>query len=264
MKSVKLYGYATSPFVAKVACYLYYKGIDFTHVPVNPIDPDPVLGFTGQTQVPVLEIDGEWRLESSDHAYWLDEVFPEKPLCPAEHADKVKTLDHWVDYSFILGTYFRAVHDYTCDEDIPHDFRVFCWRAAALVSAQTPLSDQDRNDWAKMHIAPHPRLAFVKHMGRHIDLNEGTEDMQARVFGELVGHLGNGPYIGELDVPTMLDFSVFPNLVMWYLFGAQGELAAAQHPAVKAWLQRVAEHLPANPTLVADELLIYSLERGLA
>ena len=39
MKSINLYGYATSPYVRKTACFLYYKGLDFTHVPVNPFKP---------------------------------------------------------------------------------------------------------------------------------------------------------------------------------------------------------------------------------
>ena len=84
MKSIKLYGYATSPYVRKTGCFLYYKGIDFTHVPVNPIKPKATIGHTNGTQVPVLEVDGEWRRESSDHARWLDEptmldfaVFPQ-------------------------------------------------------------------------------------------------------------------------------------------------------------------------------------------
>ena len=265
MKSVKLYGYATSPFVSKTACYLFYKGVDFTHVPVNPLDPDPVIGFTGQTQVPVLEIDGEWRLESSQHAWWLDEVFPDrKPLCPPEHAEKIKRLDHWVDHGFILGAFFRAAQDFECEEDIPEDFHILCRRAAEQVSSQTPLSEKDRNDWAWLNVKPHKRLSFVKHMGRNLDLSESTADMAERVFGELVSHLNNGPYMGELDVPTMLDFSLFPNLVNYYLAGIADELSAAQHPAVKAWLKRVAEHLPVNPTLYNDDMLVHSLEEGLA
>ena len=83
MKTVKLYGYATSPYVRKVGCFLYYKGIEFEHIPVNPINPAQTIGHTNGTQVPVLEIDGEYRRDSSELAFWLDELLPEKPLCPA-------------------------------------------------------------------------------------------------------------------------------------------------------------------------------------
>ena len=68
MAQIKLYGYATSPYVRKNRCFLYYKGIDFTYVPVSPLKPRATIGHTNGTQVPVLEVDGEWRRESSDHA----------------------------------------------------------------------------------------------------------------------------------------------------------------------------------------------------
>jgi len=79
MTEIKLYGYANSPFVRKTTCFLFYKGLDFTHIPVDPIKPKKTIAFTHKSQVPVLQIGEDWKLESSDHAYWLDEMFPEKP-----------------------------------------------------------------------------------------------------------------------------------------------------------------------------------------
>ena len=46
MSDIKLYGYSTSPYVRKVGCYLYYKGLPFEFVPVNPLDHE-ALAFTG-------------------------------------------------------------------------------------------------------------------------------------------------------------------------------------------------------------------------
>lgn len=263
MPTVKLYGYVASPFVSKTWCYLQYKGVDFTFIPVspNPHDPNLQLEFTNQTQVPVLQIDGEWRLESSHHAYWLDEVFPEEPsLCPSDHAKKVKELDKWVD-DFIIAMFFRPMVDFD-ENNMSYEYRMISWRSAILANARTPFSSiQDLNDWPKLAVT---KMNFVKHMGSQLDLSESTEDTQARFFEELVAHLGEGPFFGELDVPTMLDLSLFPNLVQWYLVGSQPEISAAQHPAVKAWLKRVAEYLPANPTPHYDEMLVNSLAQGLA
>ena len=70
--------------------------------------------------------------------------------------------------------------------------------------------------------------------------------------------------MGGLDQPTMLDLAVFPQLVFGYMFGLEENLSAAKHPAMKAWMQRVAENLPENPTLVADEMQIHSLGEALA
>lgn len=262
MHIVKLYGYAASPFVAKTWCYLQYKDIDFTFIPVNPNpnDPDPVIEFTNQTQVPILQIDGEWRLESTQHAYWLDEVFPEnRSLCPAQHAETVKHLDPWID-DFIIGTIMRPVLDFD-ENNMPHEFRIVSWRAAMLAYASKPISYKDLNDWPKLAVT---KMDFVKHLASRLDLSESTADMQQRFFGELVAHLDNGPFLGGTDVPTLLDLSLFPNFVHWYLVGAQPEISAAQHPTVKAWLKRVAEYLPENPTPHHDEMLVHSLAEGLA
>lgn len=255
MKSVKLYGYSTSPYVRKTGCFLYYKGIDFTHIPVNPMEPDSTIGFTAQTQVPVLEIDGEWRLESSEHALWLDELFPEKPLCPAEHRSKIEEIDKWIGDTFLL-----SIFRYSIDGEMNHRFRQAGWRLAAILSAQTPLPERARHLWPDaLQKAP-----FIQDMAKHMDLTESHKDMQMRIAGELVGHIGDGPYLGSLDQPTMLDFAVFPQLVWGYMFGLEEHLSAAAHRVVKAWLQRVATHLPDNPTLSADFMQVNSIADGLS
>ena len=88
--------------------------------------------------------------------------------------------------------------------------------------------------------------------------------MQVRIFLKRVGHIGDGPYMGGLDQPTMLDFAVFPQLVFGYMFGLQEELSAAVDPEVKGWLKRVYDHLPENPTLAADKMRVNSLAEALA
>ena len=50
-------------------------------------------------------------------------------------------------------------------------------------------------------------------MAKHMDLTESHRDMQARIFSELVERIGEGPYIGGLGHPAMLDLAVFPQLV---------------------------------------------------
>jgi glutathione S-transferase len=256
MKSIKLYGYATSPYVRKTGCFLYYKGIDFTHVPVNPVDPQATIGHTNGTQVPVLEVDGVWRCESSDHARWLDDLFPEKPLYPSEHREKIDEIDRWISDTFLLSLFRGAINE----GDLDLQFRFRGWRLAALLSAHTPLSEQIRHLWpVALHQAP-----FIQDMAKQMDLTESPRNMQIRIFSELIAHLGDGPYLGGLDQPTMLDFAVFPQLVWGYMFGLEEHLSAARHPGIKAWLQRVLEYLPSNPTLVADEMQINSLAEALS
>ena len=181
MKNVKLYGYATSPYVRKVGCFLYYKGIEFDHVPVNPINPSETIGHTKGTQVPVLEIDGEYRRESSDLAFWLDEVFPEKPLCPAEHRDKIQEIDAWVSETFLLSIFRSAI-----DGELDLNMRFRAWRLAALVSAHTPLPEHIRNKWPDLlKVAP-----FIQAMKPHMDL---TESIKAVSYTHLT--LPTTPYV---------------------------------------------------------------------
>jgi len=253
--NIKLYGYATSPYVRKTGCFLYYKGIDFTHVPVNPLKTKATIGHTNGKQVPVLEVDGEWRRESSDHARWLDELFPEKPLYPLAHREKIDEIDRWISDTY-LSSLFRAA----IDGDFNKQFLFRAWRLAAIVNADTPLPFPVRLIWPfGLRRAP-----FIQHMAQHIDLTESYEDMRARIFSELVGHIGDGPFMGGLDQPTMLDFAVFPQLVFSYMFGLEEQLSAASyHPIIKDWLKRVAEHLPENPTLAADKMQINSLSEAL-
>ena len=254
MPKVKLFGYATSPYVRKTACFLYYKGIDFSHVPVNPIKPKATIGHTNGTQVPVLEVDGEWKRESSDHALWLDELFPEKPLYPLEHRAKIDEIDRWISDTFLISLFRRAI-----DGNITTQFLRRAWRLAALVSADTPLPWPVRLIWpVGLRKAP-----FIQHMGQHMDLTESHEDMQVRILSELVEHIGEGPYMGELNQPTMLDFAVFPQLVFNYMFGLEEELSAAKHPVIKGWLKRVSQHLPNNPAPAADKMQVNSLSEAL-
>ena len=255
MSSVKLYGYATSPYVRKVGCFLYYKGIEFTHVPVDPLNPAETIGHTGGTQVPVLEIDGEYRRESSELAHWLDELFPEKPLCPQGHKDKIEEIDRWISEAFLISIFRPAI-----DGELNLQNRFRAWRLAALVSAHTPLPEHIRNKWPDLlRLAP-----FIQKMKPHMNLDESIKDMHMRIGLELMSHIGDGPFMGKMEQPTMLDMAVFPQLVWGYMFGLEDRLSAAQSPVIKAWMQRVAEHLPRNPTLVLDEMLVNPLSKGLA
>lgn len=254
MSLIKLYGYATSPFVRKTGCFLYYKGIEFVHVPVDPTNPGATLGHTNGTQVPVLEIDGTYRRESSEHALWLDELFPERPLCPPQHRAKILEIDAWISDVFLTSIFRGAL-----DSELTLQFRYRGWRLAALVSAHTPLPEHVRHYWPEaLKNAP-----FILEMAKHMDLMEPVQNMQMRIFGELVSHLGNGPYFGEMKQPTMLDLAVFPQLVFGYMFGLEENLVAAAHPAVNNWMRRMTNVLPANPTLVADMMQIHSIESGL-
>lgn len=247
--NITLYGYCTSPFVRKTAAFLYYKGLDFTHVPVNPVAPQETIGFTEKTQVPVLKIGDEWRLESSDHGHWLDALFPERPLCPAAHKDKIVALDKWANGFYDL--LFRSV----AVGQLNNAMRFRLWRMAELLHAQTPLPNEIRQNWPIfVYNAP-----FIKAMADHMDLNESMSEMQQRMAMEFVAKLEGWTFLGGFDTPNMADLAIFSTLAFAYMVGLEDEPAIFALPPLKAWFLAMREHLPDNPVLVEDFQIVHPL-----
>lgn len=251
--TIQLFGYATSPYVRKVGCYLHYKALDFEFVPVNPVAPEETIGFTGGTQVPVLRIDGEWRRESSQLGVWLDERYPDRPLLgrtPTER-DHILGIDRWIDDQVIPGLVFRI----TRDGPLTLDFRFRAWRLAALLSAHTPLPEAVRNRWAEViRSAP-----FIDRIVDGLDQTESVPDMLARLYTELHTHLGNGPFLGGMSAPSLADLSLFPIVTFGYQVGLADTLPFGDDARLNGWLERVTGQLPENPLLVPDDMIIAHL-----
>jgi len=251
MTDIKLYGYSTSPFVRKLACCLYYKKLPFEFIPVNPIDPKEI-AFTQQTQVPVLQIDDEWRTDSTPLALWLDELFPEKPLLgnTQEERKNILALDSWVTNSLILAA-FRSGYE----GEMNAKFRHRAWRLAAIVSSQTPLSDEVRNTWPDLlKMAP-----FIKHMMCDLDPSETLSEMQARIPLQLIENLKDGPFFGGREQPSLADFAIFPQVVFTFMVGIDQHLGLTRVPSLNNWLNNMKPFMPKNPLLVPDFMIVNDL-----
>ena len=255
MTEIKLYGYANSPFVRKTTCFLFYKGLDFTHIPVDPIKPKKTIAFTNKSQVPVLQIGEDWKLESSDHAYWLDELFPEKPLCPSAHRAKIEAIDGWISQTFLLSIFRPAI-----DGNLNLNFLRRGWRLAKLMNTNSPVPPHIHFLWPFVI----RKVPFIKSMAQHMDLSESPIAMAKRIQAELIEHIGEGPYIAGMDAPTMLDLAIYPNFIWGPMFGLAPNLGIGEHPIIKAWLRRVSEHMPDNPSLTPDRMIVKPLSGILA
>lgn len=254
MADIKLYGYSTSPYVRKVGCCLYYKKLPFEFVPVNPTDPREI-AFSRQTQVPVLQIDGEWRTDSTPLAQWLDELFPQYPLFGQSQQDTedILVLDDWVTNSLILGG-FRTAHE----SEMNSRLRNVAWRLANIVSSQTPLSAEVRNAWPDLlQTAP-----FIKHMMCNVDTSESLAEMHARIGVQLIENLKGGPFFGGLSEPSLVDLAIFPQLAFNYMVGIDGKIAAAQVPQIREWLESITQCLPDNPLLVPDFMIVNPIKQA--
>ena len=251
MLNVKLYGYSTSPFVRKVGCCLYYKDLPFEFIPVNPMEPKEI-AFTGQTQVPVLQIGNEWRTDSTPLAIWLDESFPEKPLLgkTPQERESILAMDSWVTDSLILAG-FRSAYE----GEMNATFRHRAWRLAAIVTSQTALPDEIRNAWPDLlKTAP-----FIKHMMCHADESETLSEMLARVPLQLIGNLQGGPFFGGRKEPSLVDFAIFPQVVFMYMVGIDQHLGLTLAPPLNNWLNNMKPLMPKNPLLVPDFMIVNDL-----
>ncbi len=82
---ITVHGVPLSPFVRKVLLALEYKGIDYENIPVFPGSDDP--GFRAISplgKVPVVEFDDFSIPDTSVICRYLDRVFPDKPIYPAD------------------------------------------------------------------------------------------------------------------------------------------------------------------------------------
>lgn len=256
MDTVKLYGYSTSPFVRKTGLCLYYKGIPFEFIPVNPLD-NKEIAFTEQTKVPVLQIGNEWKLDSTEHARWLDELFPEKPLLGKndDEGKQILALDKWIT-DYLIHSSFSSIHNKK-ESNIIADtmFRHVAWRLAAIVSSQTPLPEEIRNAWPQiLKAAP-----FIKRIAKETEELEEKTAEKPNPKNFLKESIGSGQFLGGLNEPSLADFAAYQHFVFNYAVGIGIDLSIAEDEELKKWIFRVKDYLPENPLLVPDYIIVNKL-----
>lgn len=247
MQAITLYSYPTSPYAQKVGCYLKYKNLDYNFVAVNPLN-NKEIAFSKQKQVPVLMIGDEWRKNSSDLGLWLDELYPNKPILPADKnaKEKILNIDQWVSHS-LIPSYFRSAVEW---ENTWNSIRNG-WKLANAVSHATPIPFYIRMIWPFAV----KRAPFITRMVNQLDLTETLADMNNRLQQEFKHHLAEGPFLGGQSVPTLADLSAFPIIASSTFMGMHRGQSVISDPAIQAWAKRVHIHLPKNPLLVPDSLL---------
>lgn len=248
MTDIKLYGYSTSPFVRKVGCVLNFKKIDFEFVAVNPFDPSAI-AFTEKTQVPVLKVGEEWRLDSTPLGLWLDELYPEVPILGSNEEERKKIIaaDEWVSNRFIPAMFRTAIDG---PDNLAAKHRA--WRLAAIVNSQSPLPEKVRNAWPTvLRQAP-----FILSMVSELDRTQSLADMFKEITMELVALLDGGPFLAGQDQPSLADLALFPQLIFPYMVGLESELAIAKVEPIKQWFQAMRLYLPDNPLLVPDYMIV--------
>lgn len=249
---IQLFAFSTSPYAMKVACYLAYKNIDFKFEGVSPVTFKEV-SFTGRKQVPVLKINDEWRLESSEIGKWLEEKFPQRPMLGLSATERalILTIDQWVSNQ-LIPSMFRLVVDWpSISTGLSNG-----WKLAAAVNQVTPLPRWLRLMWPILL----RRANFIQALMMNVDRSKTHKESQKAVISQFVEHLQSGPYLGGLKQPTLADFSAYPVIVFPYRFGLGGSENWLSEKKVSSWASLVQQHLPENPFLVPESLLVRELK----
>lgn len=87
---LRLYDNAFSPFARKVRMAMEYKNLQFeVYDGLRKSAHEKLAAANGRVEVPALDHDGVLVVNSADIIDYLDQVFPQKPVLPADAARRV-------------------------------------------------------------------------------------------------------------------------------------------------------------------------------
>lgn len=96
--SIKLYQSETSMYCEKVRIVLGMKKIPYEVSDVRP-NRQPLIDFSGQRKIPVMDYDGRCVIDSTFISAFLEEKYPQNSIYPKNPADKglALMLEDWAD-----------------------------------------------------------------------------------------------------------------------------------------------------------------------
>ena len=96
--SITLYQSQTSMFCEKVRIVMRMKNVPFEIFDVRP-NRQPLIDFSGQRKVPVIDYDGKCIIDSTFISAFLEEQYPQNSIYPDKPADKglALMLEDWAD-----------------------------------------------------------------------------------------------------------------------------------------------------------------------
>jgi glutathione S-transferase len=111
--TMTLFGAPLSPFVRKVDLVMTIKGIHCERNPVSPFAlPEGYEQINPLKRIPALEVDSQYLADSAVICRFLEDLYPEPPLIPADPWLKARTswIEKFADYELapaITATAFR-------------------------------------------------------------------------------------------------------------------------------------------------------------
>lgn len=216
--TVRLYTQKFNPYAEKVARALGYKRVPFERIVSD--DPEDFKRWSPVTGLlPVLEVDGRRRHESSAIVAWIEELFPEPSLLSPDPttAAKQRSMAEWSDTSFVW--YWNR------------------WRAARFPQ---PGDSEPANPSLVAKLREGIRRAVGGRTPSRGELREiEIASELANRLDDLVGLLGQRPYFHS-DHLSVADLSVFGMLeVVQDSPMAMGRDLLGERPTLLAYMHRV-------------------------
>lgn len=241
-RPIRLYTYAMSPFSAKVHCFLLHKGLDFECFYINPlrVKRDLPVGL----QIPVVTIGGESRGDSTPIGLWLDEQFPDSPrLLPAAgpERDRLLAIDTWISDHLIPGS-FRSYPGDGINRILNG------WKLSYVMTntARGGLPRLLRAAWPLVITV----LGFARRERAMADEGLPVRESKFKLYDDFLSHLGDGPFLGGRDEPSLPDLSAYPQFALYYITGFRGGDDILERPALMEWLGRMRPYLDGKPPLM--------------
>jgi|GEM_PF-318675 len=244
---IQLFAFPTSPYAMKVGCYLAFLKLEYQFVGVSPVTFQQIK-FTGRRQVPVLKIADEWKLDSQEIGFWLEDTFPGSKLlgdCATDRAEIIR-LDNWVSENLIPAM-FRVVVDWpTISTGFSNG-----WKLAHVVNQVTPIPRWVQLLWPLLL----RKAKFIVALMDNIDRSKSLQQSQDKIICDFIELLDNGPFLGGRNSPSLADLSAFAIIVFPYRFDLRGDANWVDNHLVIAWITAMQRHLPDNPFLVDSRYL---------
>ncbi|CAI8598922.1 unnamed protein product [Vicia faba] len=183
MAEVKLHGFWYSPFTFRVVWALNLKGIPYEHIEEDRFNKSPQLLQYNPVykKTPVLLHDGKPICESMLIVEYIDEIWPQNSLLPADPYDRAQAR-FWVKYVDEMFSLIAHL-DSTSDEE-REKAKKSIWERLGVVEDQCLGDERKFNGGDTLNIVDIALGSFVKVIDVHEDLFE-VKILQSERFPRL-------------------------------------------------------------------------------
>jgi glutathione S-transferase len=231
-QGIHLLHFSGSTCSKKIRIFLDYKHIDWVSHPINLVkrenNSDWFMGINPRGLVPVLVHDGQVHIESNDILDYLEQLYPEPPLMPAQQSAELAAL-------------------LQAEDDLHVDLRNLTMRFTApaklMQRSEEQLQQYQTSGTGTVGGEPDSHKAEELEYWRNFAANKGITDSQViestsrfeRVLDKMEIRLDSASYLLG-DTVSLADIAWFININRILLAGYPLQRL---HPRLWAWRQRL-------------------------